>query len=167
MSTVGAGFPRPLHNFCNFRLQKITTLGNGRGDPSPTIHTANYPLNYDLAVRVSEDLFYSSILSNTRSITPGMPPRALIVRVYGFMGIPKGLKRDIIRSQQKRAESPEITESVILPRLSLLSIKITRKIPEKIRRIKRRFILSPFNFMLVPIKKCIFRALVRLFFSSF
>ena len=45
--------------------------------------------------------------------------------------------------------------------------KITRKIPEEIRSIKRRFILSPFNFMLVPIKKCIFRALVRLFFSSF
>ena len=96
-------------------------------------------------------------MSRTRSITPGIPPRALIVRVYGFRGRPQGLKSDIIRSQQKSADRPDITDRRIFPRLSLLSINITRIIPEEIRRIKSRFIISPLNFMLVPINKCILK----------
>ncbi len=105
----------------------------------------------------SEKLFYSSIFRRTRSITPGIPPMALIVRVYGFSGMPQGLKSDIMRSQQKSADRPDITDRRIFPRLSLLSISITRIIPEEIRRIKSRFIISPLNFMLVPINKCILK----------
>jgi len=66
-----------------------------------------------------------------------------------------------MRSQQKRADSPENTERRILPRLSFLSIKIIRKIPEEIRSIKRIFIISPLNFMFVLIKKCIIKPLIR------
>ena len=93
-------------------------------------------------------LFYTiSILSKIRRITPGIPPIALTDIVYGFSGIPPEPIAVIIRSQQKRAARPDTTLSIIFENFSLRIINVTSIIPDTPRRIKRRFIISPFNIM--------------------
>ena len=104
---------------------------------------------------------YRSILSKTRSITPGIPPKALIASVYGFMGIPPEEIKDITRSQQKRAQRPDATERKILPIVSFFIINIIRIAPATVSRTNRRFITSPFNIMIVPCKKCVTASRIR------
>lgn len=77
-----------------------------------------------------------------RRITPGIPPNALMERVYGLMGIfcPNNEKR---KSQAKRAERPDAITSKACGIFSFFNANIPINIPEIIRTENKSVIVSP------------------------